>query len=126
MKNNIFFEVVKCRLLADTNGSEKATQETVVKIRKGEKQIHTAFESDSAIKSLYSALKKGVEVFYPEVSSARLVEYSEFYNNDTIKTEIISTDCRGKKWTAVGVSSNDLDARIQAVVKSLVHKIEKQ
>lgn len=120
-KEGSFFNLTMCRSV--TSNAERT--EVVVKIEKGGEEIHTVIESDSAIGALYGALRKGLKNFYPELSSLRLVQYSELHEKDEIRAIAISTDGE-KSWSTWSVSGKDSQARLQAIIGAFEHKLKRK
>ena len=73
------------------------------------------------------ALKKAMEVFYPELNNIRLTDFKVRVLNEEatasqVRTLIESTDGR-HVWNTIGVSTDILEASWQALVDSLEYKL---
>ena len=73
------------------------------------------------------ALKKAMEVFYPELAHVRLTDFKVRVLNaeataSSVRTLIESTDGRNV-WRTVGVSTDILQASWDALVDSLEYKL---
>ncbi len=125
MKKNNHFELVKCRVIAEIDESGRVTHEAVVKLKAKEKVIHTACEGDCAVSTLYSAFQKALEVFYPRVSEAKIMEYNEMQGKENTNAVLLSTD-ENEVWTVLGKSEKDTQAKIEAIAASFLHILEKE
>jgi len=73
------------------------------------------------------ALKKAMEVFYPELTQVRLTDFKVRVLNQeatasTVRTLIESTD-GNRTWHTIGVSTDILEASWLALVDSLEYKL---
>ncbi|WP_244834441.1 citramalate synthase [Clostridium sp. BJN0001] len=90
----------------------------------------TAAEGDGPINALDKALRKALEVFYPELKRARLVDYkvrvldSRSATEAKVRVLIESTD-GVENWTTVGVSRDVVEASWIALVDSIEYKLIK-
>ncbi len=89
----------------------------------------TAAEGDGPVNALDKALRKALEVFYPQIKHVRLLDYKVRVINtqgtaSTVRVLIESTD--GKtSWTTVGVSTDIIKASWTALVDSMEYKLIK-
>ncbi|WP_183279847.1 citramalate synthase [Clostridium fungisolvens] len=90
----------------------------------------TAAEGDGPVNALDKALRKALEVFYPQLRSVRLVDYkvrvldSESNTGAKVRVLIESTD-GVEKWSNVGVSKDIIEASWVALVDSIEYKLIK-
>lgn len=90
----------------------------------------TAAEGDGPVNALDKALRKALEVFYPELKAVRLVDYkvrvldSESATGGTVRVLIESTDGK-ENWSTVGVSKDVIQASWVALVDSIEYKLIK-
>ena len=90
----------------------------------------TAAEGDGPVNALDKALRKALEVFYPELRCVRLVDYkvrvldSESTTGAKVRVLIESTD-GNESWSTVGVSKDVIQASWIALVDSIEYKLIK-
>ena len=90
----------------------------------------TAAEGDGPVNALDKALRKALEIFYPEVKNVRLVDYkvrvldSESATGAKVRVLIESTDGK-ESWSTVGVSRDVIQASWIALVDSIEYKLIK-
>lgn len=90
----------------------------------------TAAEGDGPVNALDKALRKAVEVFYPEIKNVKLVDYkvrvldSESTTGAKVRVLIESTD-GNESWSTVGVSRDVIQASWIALVDSIEYKLIK-
>ena len=84
----------------------------------------TAAEGDGPVNALDTALRKALEVFYPELKKMFLVDYKVRVLGSgeatASKVRVLITSTNGKKtWHTVGVSTDIIDASWKALVDSV-------
>ena len=90
----------------------------------------TAAEGDGPVHALDKALRKALEVFYPELKEVKLVDYkvrvldSESTTGAKVRVLIESTD-GNESWSTVGVSKDVIQASWIALVDSIEYKLIK-
>ena len=90
----------------------------------------TAAEGDGPVNALDKALRKALEVFYPELKEVKLVDYkvrvldSESTTGAKVRVLIESTD-GNESWSTVGVSKDVIQASWIALVDSIEYKLIK-
>jgi len=105
--------------------------EAMVKVKVGEKILHTAAEGDGPVNALDNALRKALLEFYPGVASIRLQDYKVRILEESVGTEsqvrvlIVSTD-GAEQWRTVGSSTNIIEASWLALADSLEYWLLKQ
>lgn len=91
----------------------------------------TAAEGDGPVNALDKALRKALEVFYPELQNVKLVDYkvrvldSENTTGAKVRVLIESTDGI-ENWSTVGVSTDVIKASWVALVDSIEYKLIKE
>ena len=96
----------------------------------GKEQISAA-EGEGPVNALDKALRKALEVFYPQLSDVRLVDFkvrvldSESATNAKVRVLIESTDGK-ESWSTVGVSRDVVQASWIALVDSIEYKLIKE
>ncbi len=100
----------------------------VVKVRVGQQLEMTSGEGQGPVHALDVALRRALEVFYPSLSSVRLIDYKVRVMDSTaataarVRVMIESTDGQ-HIWTTVGVSADIIDASWQALRDSIEYKL---
>ena len=98
--------------------------EATVKVRVGDQLAHIVAEGDGPVNALDSALRAALVRFYPQLKKVKLTDYKVRILESTIgtaaKTRVLieSTDGRNE-WGTVGVSSNIIEASLQALADSI-------
>lgn len=87
----------------------------------------TAAEGDGPVNALDKALRKALEVFYPQIQTVRLVDFKVRVIDmqgtaSTVRVLIESTDGQSS-WTTIGVSDDIIKASWKALVDSLEYKL---
>ena len=102
----------------------------IIKIKvDGEDEI-TAAEGDGPVHALDSALRKALEVFYPDLATVHLTDLKVRVINGRdataakVRVLIQSTD-GDSLWTTVGVSTDIVEASWLALVDSIEYKLLK-
>lgn len=106
------------------------TSSAIIKVNVDGKQEITAAEGEGPVNALDRALRKALEVFYPELKEMHLTDFKVRVLNpqdataSKVRVLIESTD--GKDiWTTVGVSKDILEASCIALVDSIEYKLMK-
>src|SRR5436190_11420733 len=102
--------------------------EATVKVRVGEKTAHTVAEGDGPVNALDAALRRALGSFFPKLNSVQLTDYKvRIINGATgtaAKTRVLIMSSDGKReWGTVGVSSNIIEASLQALVDSMEYAL---
>lgn len=122
-----FFQPVFFRILGEQEGASHHTSTAIVKLQVGEAYEITAEEGAGPVHALDRALRKALEVFYPNLAGVRLADYKVRVMDSKataafVRVLIESTD--GKNvWTTVGVSQDIINASLQALVDSMEYKL---
>lgn len=124
------FKVTGFRVFIDNVG-DKITSEASVKVMDNSgNEEHTAANGDGPVNALDNALGKALSKFFPIVNKVRLIDYKVRVLDEksataaSVRVLIRSTD--GKhSWTTVGVSTNVIEASLDALVDSVEYAIYK-
>jgi 2-isopropylmalate synthase len=105
--------------------------EATVKVRVGDKIIHTAAEGNGPVNALDIALRKALEQFYPEVKNMRLIDYKVRVVNSTAATAAkvrvtIETADENSSWCTLGFSTNIIEASLNALVEGIEYGLWKR
>ena len=110
--------------------NDKFSSVALINITVDDKTEMTAAEGDGPVNALDKALRKALEIFYPEVKNVRLVDYkvrvldSESATGAKVRVLIESTDGK-ESWSTVGVSRDVIQASWIALVDSIEYKLIK-
>ncbi|MDD3653585.1 MAG: citramalate synthase [Desulfotomaculaceae bacterium] len=120
------FSLESLRLLTEIRENNQAYSEAIIKMRVGERVVHTAAEGNGPVNALDNALRKALEVFYPGIKSMHLTDYKVRVLDEkdgtgaTVRVHI-ETSNGLRSWGTVGVSQNIIEASWQALVDSIAY-----
>ena len=122
----------------------KSICEATVKVRVGDEVSHCVAEGDGPVNALDSALRLALAKFFPQLKKVQLTDYKvrildgekvESISTTTgsaevgtaSKTRVLIESTDGKdEWGTVGVSTNIIEASLQALVDSLEYGLLKK
>jgi 2-isopropylmalate synthase len=126
-----FFKLNHFKIIGEQPyGSEDFSSTAVINITVDGQTEMTAAEGEGPVNALDKAIRKALEVFYPELKKARLVDYkvrvldSESATEAKVRVLIESTDGI-ENWSTVGVSRDVIQASWIALVDSIEYKLLK-
>ena len=126
-----FFKLNHFKIIGEQPyGSEEFSSTAVINITVDGQTEMTAAEGEGPVNALDKAIRKALEVFYPELKQARLVDYkvrvldSESATEAKVRVLIESTDGI-ESWSTVGVSRDVIQASWIALVDSIEYKLIK-
>jgi 2-isopropylmalate synthase len=110
---------------------EEMLSEATVKVRVGNKIIHTAAEGNGPVNALDHALRKALLQYYPSLAVVRLVDYKVRILEESTGTEsqvrvLIESSDGVHQWNTVGSSTNIIEASWLALADSLEYWLLKQ
>jgi 2-isopropylmalate synthase len=122
-----FFNLEKLRVTIEQPQVGAFSAFTYIKILVDGVEEVTAAEGEGPVNAMDRALKKAMEVFYPELTHVRLTDFKVRVLNQeatasTVRTLIESTDGH-RTWRTIGVSTDVLEASWLALVDSLEYKL---
>lgn len=122
-----FFALEKLRVTTEQPKTGALSAQSFIKILVGGVEEVTAAEGEGPVNAMDRALKKAMEVFYPELTQVRLTDFKVRVINaeataSMVRTMIESTDGH-QVWRTVGVSTDILEASWIALVDSLEYKL---
>lgn len=125
------FKVEKLRILVGFYDDKEVSSEAVVKIRVGEKTVHTASEGDGPVNALDNALRKALEEIYPQIKNMQLLDYKvrvldEKDGTGAVVRVLIESGNGKETWGTLGVSENIIEASSMALVDSMVYGLLKE
>ncbi len=118
------FKLEGFRLIVEKRASGQLYSEATIKVRVGEKLVHTAAEGNGPVNALDNALRKALEEVYPALKKIKLMDFKVRVldgadgTGSQVRVLIESRDDR-KAWGTVGVSTNIIEASWQALVDSI-------
>jgi 2-isopropylmalate synthase len=126
-----FFELETFKIIGEhpTDGSTQ-TATAMIKVSVDGKREITAAEGDGPVNALDKALRKALEVFYPDLSDVHLTDYKVRVLDSTSATAskvrvLIESSDGNDSWTTVGVSKDIIEASWIALVDSIEYKLIK-
>jgi len=110
---------------------EEMLAEAMVKVKIGNKVIHTAAEGNGPVNALDEALRKALLQFYPSLAVVKLVDYKVRILEESTGTEsqvrvLIESSDGVEEWTTVGSSTNIIEASWIALADSVEYWLVKQ
>ncbi len=119
-----FFVLEGFRVHVHKQPGQPATAEATVKVRVGDRTLHTAAEGDGPVNALDRALRKALEGVYPALRRMHLVDYKvrvldEKEGTGSKVRVLIETAGEDGSWSTIGVSENIIEASWQALVDSI-------
>ncbi len=129
-KYKSFFELENFKVVITDPNMERLSASAIIKVKVGESTEITAAEGDGPVNALDRALRKALEVFYPQLNNMHLTDFkvrvlnSEAATAAKVRVLIESTD--GKTlWSTVGVSTDIINASWKALVDSIEYMLIK-
>ncbi len=122
-----FFTLEKLRITIEQPQVGAFSAFTYIKILVDGVEEVTAAEGEGPVHAMDRALKKAMEVFYPQLNQVRLTDYKvrvilQDATASIVRVLIESTD-GVRTWHTIGVSADILEASWQALVDSLEYKL---
>jgi 2-isopropylmalate synthase len=125
-----FFAIDNFRVVTDMHRTGEVTSEATVKIRVGDKSLHTVAEGDGPVHALDKALRAALNQFFKPLRGVKLIDYKVRVLEGTqgtgskVRVHIQQTDGK-ENWTTVGVSENILEASYRALADGIRYKLLK-
>lgn len=126
-----YFELIGLRVLISKDGPDfEGRSEATIKVRVGDRILHTASDGNGPVNAIDQALRKALEEVYPQMSSIQLVDYKVRVINEAAGTGakvrvLIESSGNGRTWGTVGVSVNIVEASWQALADSVEYGLFK-
>ena len=127
-----YFRIEHFNVISSQNyGNETEERATaMIKVRVGDKYEITADEGDGPVNAIDRALRKALEVFYPQLKKMRLVDYKVrvIANGESTaaNTRVLIESTDGEhSWTTVGASRDIINASMTALIDSLEYMLYK-
>jgi 2-isopropylmalate synthase len=112
------------RIISERREDGTILSEATIKVRLGDREIHTAADGHGPVGALDNALRKALSQFYPEIGQIALTDYkvrvldTSFGTASDVRVLIESSDGR-QTWGTVGVSHNIIEASYQALLDAI-------
>ena len=125
-----YFKVLYYRIIEeDPESSKELSASAMIKIMVDGQEEITASEGNGPVNALDKALRKAIEVFYPNLKEMKLVDYKvrvidSGASASKVRVLIESSD-GAANWTTVGVSTNIIEASMLALMDSVEYKLLK-
>lgn len=109
------FEMVDFMVVVEHREGRGTFAEATIKVRAGERVMHTAAEGNGPVDALYAALRKALLPLYPHMDAFQLVDYKVWIldgDRATAATTRVLIDTQNAKdrWSTVGASANIIEA----------------
>ena len=123
--------VERLRRPSASGGEPELLSEATVKVKVGDRIMHTAAEGNGPVNALDCALRKALVEFYPNVTVVELVDYKVRILEESSGTEsqvrvLIESSDGQQQWRTVGSSTNIIEASWLALADSLEYWLIKQ
>ena len=125
-----FFELEAFKVINEQPSITGLSASALIKIKVDGKSEITAAEGDGPVHALDGALRKALEVFYPELSKVHLTDFKvrviDSRSASAAKVRVLIESTDGESiWTTVGVSTDIIEASWIALVDSIEYKLIK-
>lgn len=119
-----YFHLINYRIYTGFGEEEGCSASATVKIKVGDTVQLMAAEGNGPVNALDKALRKALEVFYPQLSQVKLTDYKvrvlDSCDATAAKVRVLITSWDGKSYfTTVGVSEDVVDASWKALKDSM-------
>lgn len=125
------FDVKYFKVIDQIPWEHKTSATAMVKIEVDGTEEVTAADGNGPVNALDTALRKALEVFYPELGEVILKDYKvRVLNTDgataaKVRVLIESSD-KKEEWSTIGVSTNIIQASWDALIDSIEYKLNKE
>jgi len=121
------FELLDFHVLIRGGDGEMAAEATV-KLRVGERTIHTAADGNGPVNALDAAIRKALLPVHPDLAAVRLTDYKVRILDGTAgtaaQTRVLITSSDGtRSWSTVGCSENIIEASWIALADALEYAL---
>jgi 2-isopropylmalate synthase len=112
------------RIITERREDGTIISEATIKVRLGDREVHTAAEGHGPVGAIDTALRKALAEFYPDIRNIALTDYkvrvldSSYGTASDVRVLIESTDGQ-RTWGTVGVSHNIIEASYQALLDAI-------
>jgi 2-isopropylmalate synthase len=122
------FELVDFTVVVEHRQGRGMLAEATVKVKIGDRVLHTAAEGNGPVNALDAALRKALQDVYPYLAHVRLDDYkvrildSESGTSAAVRV-LIDTKNGTRRWSTVGASPNIIEASWRAMADSLEYAL---
>jgi len=121
------FELLDFHVLV-RGGDDAMAAEATVKVRVGERTIHTAADGDGPVNALDVAIRKALLPVHPRLEAVRLTDYKvrilDGEAGTAAQTRVLITSSDGiRSWSTVGCSDNIIEASWIALADALEYAL---
>ncbi len=118
------FELLDFTVLVRHAANGVAVADATVKVRVGDRVLHTAAEGNGPVNALDGALRKALLDAYPQLAQVRLSDYKvRILDGDSATAAVvrvlIDTEDGRRRWSTVGASANIIEASWHALADSM-------
>jgi 2-isopropylmalate synthase len=122
------FELIDFMVLVENRQGRGMLAEATVKVRVGDRIVHTAAEGNGPVSALDEALRKALQDEYPDIAQVRLTDYkvrildSDSGTSAAVRV-LIDTKNGSHHWSTVGASTNIIEASWRALADSMQYAL---
>ncbi|WP_070000558.1 citramalate synthase [Cellulosilyticum sp. I15G10I2] len=126
-----FFDLEEFKIIGEEpRRSKGVSSSAIIKVRVGSEVEMTAAEGEGPVNALDTALRKALEVFYPDLKEVHLTDYKvrvlDTKSATAAKVRVLLESTDGEDyWSTVGVSTDIIEASWIALVDSIEYKLIK-
>ncbi|MFZ7132895.1 MAG: citramalate synthase [Eubacteriales bacterium] len=126
-----FFRLEYYKIIEEeTQGKDKAcSASALIKVMVNGKEEMTAAEGNGPVNAIDKAIRKALEVFYGNLKDFHLADFKVRVldgANTSAKVRVLIESTDGKDyWSTIGVSTNIIEASVNALVDSIEYKLIK-
>jgi 2-isopropylmalate synthase len=125
-----YFVLENIRVIDEIRRNGEVLSEATVKVRIGERTLHTVAEGDGPVHALDRALHGALQQFYQSLESVQLTDYKVRVINAkegaAARVRVLIQQSDGEEnWSTVGVSENILEASYLALADGVRYKLLK-
>ena len=122
------FELLDFTVLVQHRQDRGVVADATVKVKIGDKVLHTAAEGNGPVNALDGALRKALSDVYPQLAEVRLTDYKVRILDSESATGartrvLIDSDDGERRWSTVGASTNIIKASWQALADSMEYAL---
>jgi 2-isopropylmalate synthase len=109
------FELLDFMVVVESRTGRGLLAEATVKLRVGDKTVHTVAEGNGPVNALDNALRKALREFYPAIDDFHLADYKvRILDGDSgtaaMTRVLIDTANHVQRWSTVGASTNIIES----------------
>ena len=122
------FELIDFTVTVEHRQGRGILAEATVKVRVGDKIMHTAAEGSGPVGALDTALRKALIDIYPQIANIRLDDYKVRILDSDSGTDasvrvLIDTKNGSQRWSTIGASTNIIEASWHAIADSFEYAL---